>query len=84
MGRGFFGGGRPNGEHESEESMSDQTLIEKIHRLSPERVEEVKDFVDFLKTREPDRALVHAAGRLSEDAFRTVWDNPDDAEYDRL
>jgi len=64
--------------------MSDQTLIEKIQSLPPERVEEVEDFVDFLKTRDQDRALVHAAARLSEGAFREVWDNPDDAEYDRL
>ncbi|MEO7190057.1 MAG: DUF2281 domain-containing protein [Vicinamibacterales bacterium] len=64
--------------------MSDQTLIEKIQSLPPERVEEVEDFVDFLRTRDQDRALVHAAARLSEDAFLKVWDNPDDAEYDRL
>ncbi len=64
--------------------MSDQTLIEKIQSLPPERVEEVEDFVDFLKTRDQDRALVDAAARLSEDAFRRVWDNPDDSEYDRL
>ena len=64
--------------------MSDQTLIEKIQSLPPERVEEVEDFVDFLRTRDQDRGLVHAAARLSEDAFRKVWDNPDDAEYDRL
>ena len=64
--------------------MSDQTLIEKIQTLPPERIEEVEDFVDFLKARDQDRALVQAAARLSEDAFRKVWDNPDDAEYDRL
>ena len=64
--------------------MSDQKLIEKIQSLPPERVEEVEDFVDFLKAREQDRALVRAAARLSENAFRKVWDNPDDAEYDRL
>ncbi len=64
--------------------MSNLTLIEKIQSLPPERVEEVEDFVDFLKTRDRDRALVHASSRLSEDAFSKVWDNPDDAEYDRL
>lgn len=52
--------------------MSDQTLIEKIQTLPPERIEEIEDFVDFLKTRDQDRALVHAATRLSEDAFRKV------------
>lgn len=64
--------------------MSNQTLIDKIQSLPPERIEEVEGFVDFLKMREQDRSLVHAAARRSEDAFRKVWDNPDDAEYDRL
>ena len=64
--------------------MPQQTLIDKIQSLPPERIEEVEDFVDFLKTRDQDRALVQSAGRLSGDAFRKVWDNPDDAEYDHL
>ncbi len=64
--------------------MPDQTLIEKIRTLPPERREEVELFVDFLKARDQDRALSHAAARLSEEAFRKVWDNADDAEYDRL
>jgi len=64
--------------------MASQTLIEKIQSLPPKRVEEVEDFVDFLKARDQDRALVHAAMHLSERALSQVWDNPDDAEYDRL
>ena len=64
--------------------MSDRTLIEKIQSLPAERVREVEDFVDFLKTRDQGHALVRAATRLSEDASRKVWDNPDDGEYDRL
>jgi hypothetical protein len=31
-----------------------------------------------------DRLATRADTKLSEDAFRQVWDNPDDAEYDRL
>jgi hypothetical protein len=64
--------------------MSDQTLIEKIQGLPPEHLEEVEDFVDHLKTRDQDRVLVQAAARLSESVFGEVWDNSDDAEYDRL
>lgn len=64
--------------------MSDQTLIDKIRSLPAEKVAEVEDFVDFLRMREDERRLTRAAARLSEDAFRKVWDNPDDAEYDRL
>ena len=64
--------------------MAQDTLIEKIRSLRPERVAEVEDFVDFLTVRDQERHFTQAAGRLSEDAFRAVWDNADDAEYDRL
>ena len=61
-----------------------KALIDKIQRLSPEKVAEVEDFVDFLRQRDADQRLTQAATRLSEGAFREVWDNPDDADYDRL
>ena len=64
--------------------MAEETLIQKIRSLPPERVAEVEDFVDFLTARDQDRQVTQAAARLSEDAFRSVWDNIDDAEYDRL
>jgi hypothetical protein len=64
--------------------VTDQRLLDKIRSLSPEKVAEVESFVDFLKSRDDERRPTHAATKLSEDAFRRVWDNPDDAEYDRL
>jgi hypothetical protein len=64
--------------------MAEETLIQKIRSLPPERVAEVEDFVDFLTVRDQDRHFTQAATRLSEAAFRAVWDNSDDAEYDRL
>jgi len=60
------------------------TLIEKLKNLPPERVAEVEDFVDFLRTRDGERAVVRAAARAAEPAFAKVWDNPDDAAYDQL
>ena len=63
---------------------AEQKLLEKIKRLPPEKVAEVEDFVDFLSQRESVRDLARAASRLSEDAFAKVWDNQDDADYDRL
>jgi hypothetical protein len=63
---------------------SSDELLEKIRSLSPERLAEVEDFVDFLRQRSDDIPLSFAAMKLSEDAFRKVWDNPDDADYDRL
>ena len=64
--------------------MAEQKLIEKIRSLPPEKLAEVEDFVDFLRLREQDRELTRAASRLSEEAFQKVWDNPDDADYDKL
>jgi hypothetical protein len=61
-----------------------QALIEKLKALSPERVAEVEDFVDFLRTREQERALARAAAYVAEPTFATVWDNDEDAVYDRL
>jgi hypothetical protein len=63
---------------------NDQVLIEKLKALPPQRRAEVEDFVDFLKNREDERQLTQAASRVSEPAFNAVWDNPDDAGYDRL
>jgi hypothetical protein len=39
------------------------TILEKLRTLSPERVAEVEDFVDFLKSRQ-DEARSEAAARL--------------------
>jgi len=64
--------------------LRDKELFEKIRALPEDRVAEVEDFVDFLRHREDDRRLTQAAAQLSEDSLRKVWDNPDDAEYDRL
>lgn len=65
-------------------AVREETLMEKIRMLPPERVAEVEDFVDFLRHRDDDRRLIHAAGKLSEESFRKVWDNEDDAAYDEL
>jgi hypothetical protein len=69
---------------EAMEVMGDTTLIDKIRSLPPEKVSEVEDFVDFLRMREENYQLVRAATQLSEAVFNKVWDNPDDADYDKL
>jgi predicted MPP superfamily phosphohydrolase len=65
-------------------SATEQVLIEKIRQLPPQRLAEVEDFVDFLRTREDEQRLTHAAGKVAEASFVAVWDNDDDAAYDRL
>jgi hypothetical protein len=61
-----------------------QALIGKLELLPPERVNEVEDFIDFIKQRNQDRQLTQVARRLAEQSFANAWDNPDDAIYDQL
>ena len=69
----------------SKKAPADPDLVEKIRSLPPEKVAEVEDFVDFLRERgEADARLRASSMKLSEKAFREVWDNPDDAAYDTL
>lgn len=71
-------------------TQSQQVLIEKIATLPPQRLAEVEDFVDFLRAREAgkeaerDSRLAAQAACASEPAFARVWDNDEDAAYDRL
>jgi Protein of unknown function (DUF2281) len=62
----------------------EQLLIEKVKALPPDRRTEVEDFIDFLQSRESNRRLVEAVGKASEPALNVVWDNDQDAAYDRL
>jgi hypothetical protein len=63
---------------------AEQVLIDKIKQLPPQRMAEVEDFVDFLRTREDEHRLTHAATKASEASFAQVWDNEEDAAYDRM
>lgn len=65
-------------------AVTEQALIEKIRQLPPQRLAEVEDFVDFLRLRESDQCLAQAAAKASEASFAAVWDNDEDAAYDRL
>ncbi len=59
-------------------------LIAKLRDLPPQRVAEVEDFIDFLRSRDRGRALTRAATRAAEPAFARIWENDADAAYDRL
>ena len=65
-------------------SQHEQTLIEKLKRLPPDRIAEVEDFVDFLRHKDQDWRLTQAAAQTAAPSFKRVWDNPDDAVYDAL
>lgn len=61
-----------------------EQVIRKLQALTPNRLHEVEDFIDFLSQRDNDRQLTQAAMAISEPALRALWDNADDAEYDKL
>ena len=61
-----------------------RAILAKMQDLPPEKVAEVEDFIDFLRQRQGDRLLTRAASKLAEKALDEVWNNPEDAAYDRL
>ena len=63
---------------------SERALIEKIKQLPPQRIAEVEDFVDFLRARDDEQGLKRAAAKAGEASLAAVWDNDDDAAYDRM
>ncbi|MDE0285973.1 MAG: toxin-antitoxin system, antitoxin component, Xre family protein [Gammaproteobacteria bacterium] len=65
------------------QSQQIEQVVQKLQALTPNRVEEVEDFIDFLSQRDIDRQLTKAAATVSESRLKTLWDNPYDAEYDK-
>ena len=61
-----------------------QTIIEKLKNLAPERIAEVKDFIDFPSARDEERVVTRTAMSAAEAVFAKVWDNDADAQHDRL
>jgi hypothetical protein len=66
------------------DNISEQRLLQKIRQLPPEKVLLVEDFIDSLDQQNTDHSLTFAAAKLSEPVLLKIWDNPDDAEYDKL
>jgi hypothetical protein len=62
----------------------DQVLFVKIKQLPPQRLAEVEDCVVFLRAREDDQRLTHAAAKASDASFSPVWDNDEDAAYTQV
>ena len=62
----------------------EQEILEKLKQLAPERLTEVEDFVDFLRSRDEERSLTRTAAKAAEPSFAKVWDNDADADHDRL
>ena len=61
-----------------------EALIQKIQTLSPDRLAEVEDFVDFIRLRNQEGALTRDATSASAPAFAAIWSNAEDNCYDTL
>ena len=61
-----------------------EQVVQKLLALTPNRIDEVEDFIDFLGQRDTDKQLTRTAMTVSESGLNMLWDNPDDAEYDKL
>ncbi|MCF6264583.1 MAG: hypothetical protein L3J24_13490 [Xanthomonadales bacterium] len=61
-----------------------EQMVNKLEHLSPNRLAEVADFIDFLQQRDQDQQLRKNYAQASEASFNKVWDNEEDAIYDTL
>lgn len=61
-----------------------QQVVQKLEQLSPGRLAEVVDFIDFIRQREQDSTLRQSYTNASENSFAKVWDNKQDDVYDNL
>ncbi|MFH1481884.1 MAG: toxin-antitoxin system, antitoxin component, Xre family protein [Pseudomonadota bacterium] len=50
-------------------SDKERILIQKIRTLSPDKISEIEDFVDFLSQRDRDRQLLNASDRMAESNY---------------
>ena len=66
------------------QSQQIEQVVQKLQTLTPNRIDEVEDFIDFLSQRDTDKQLTTVAMTASETRLNTLWDNPYDAEYDKL
>ena len=63
-----------------------QHIDRKLALLSPERLAEAENFIDFLRQRQKvsEKSLAQDFSSASESAFAGVWNNEEDAVYDDL
>jgi hypothetical protein len=65
-------------------AVNETDLVKKIHELPQEQINVVDKFVDFLRARRTEHSLRNAMTAVSDPVFERIWDNPEDAAYDKL
>jgi hypothetical protein len=65
--------------------MLDKELIKKeIDKLPEDILAEVFDFIQFLESKREKNFLVRSSQELSAASFQRIWDNEEDAVYDKV
>jgi hypothetical protein len=65
--------------------MLDKELIKKeIDKLPEDILAEVFDFIQFLESKREKHFLVRSSQELSAASFQRIWDNEEDAVYDKV
>jgi len=70
--------------HGAMTSMNLLRFVQRFRRLLPDQQAAVDRLVDSLSQATGEARIVDAASSLSEPAFAAIWDNDEDADYDRL
>lgn len=61
-----------------------EMIVNEIDRLPENYLIEVFDFIKFLEVKRERSILVKASQQLSTTSFEKIWNNEEDAVYDRL
>jgi hypothetical protein len=59
-------------------------IKDEVDKLPDNILAEVYDFIKFLEERKEKAILVKSAQDLSATSFQKIWDNEEDAVYDKL
>lgn len=61
-----------------------ERIINEIDRLPESYLSEVFDFILFLESKKDKALMAKASQQLSTVSFEKIWDNEEDAAYDKL
>ena len=59
-------------------------IKQEMEKLPESALSEVLDFIQFLEQKREKGGLILAAQSISKRSFEKVWDNEEDAAYDKL
>jgi chromosome condensin MukBEF ATPase and DNA-binding subunit MukB len=68
------------------DTLTEQRILTQIRQLSPDKIQKLEEFIAQLSQpkNNSDQYLTLAASKLSESALAKIWDNAEDAKYDKF